>query len=455
MLFRKPDRFPDNTPADECSGTAATTRPGGLLTTLCLVVAMLVTGTTNADTADEPSSAATLSDDEVQALFEQAMAERDSGAVFSAIRKFEYLLDRRPSLNRARLELAVSYHRAARYEDAKRAMQSVLDNPETPESVRLSILAYLAQLGSDERQPEARHETSYYTRFGVLHNSNINFAPLRGSNIYNIPDNQDIASYGLDTFLSASHRYIRKSPLDVLGLAATPEWRSQVSWTGNNYTHNSDFNLNILSVSTGPALVSNNNGRASLLLQYDLAYFGNHQLGRFLSINPLLTLDIGEDRELSFEAGYTRNRFVQSADLPRDGSTRLLGLSYSLTFAGNQHGLNTGIRATRQNANDAQYGFNSTEVYGGGFYSLNRENSLSLNLHFQTFRFHAADSVSGSVRDELETRFTLGYNHEFTTPFLQHWILNTYLSRTKNNSNVDAFSYERLTIGVNLARFFQ
>ena len=195
-----------------------------------------------------------MTDKHAQKIFDSAMQERDSGKVYDAIEKFEYILSRRPSLNRARLELAVSYHRASQYDDAMREFQTVLDDPETPEKVRLAILAYLGQIASDELKPESEHSFSYYTKVGVLYNTNINFAPLRGS--VNIPDGQDTASPGLDTFLSASHRYKDNKPFESDGAATHFEWLSQVSWTGNNYTRNSDFSLNILSASTGPAFIS-------------------------------------------------------------------------------------------------------------------------------------------------------------------------------------------------------
>jgi chitinase len=58
------------------------------------------------------------------------------------------------------------------------------------------------------------------------------------------------------------------------------------------------------------------------------------------------------------------------------------------------------------------------------------------------------------VRDEIESRYLIGYNHDFSDGYLQGWTLNTHLSFTKNNSNVDAFSYERTIFAVNLARYF-
>ncbi len=428
----------------------------------CLLLLLSISSHT-ATAADENKAAAAhidsstiaeMSDAEVQQLFEQAMQERDTGEVFSAIQKFEYILSRRPSLNRARLELAVSYHRATRYQDASEEFQAVLDNPETPESVRLSILAYLAQLNSDKSKPDSEHLFSYYTKAGMLYNSNINFAPLRGSPVYQIPDGQDTSSPGLDTFFSASHRYSRKKPVDAAGTAAMFEWQSQASWTGNNYTRNSDFNLNILSLSTGPALVSSGHWRGTVSIQVDQTYFGSNTLGTFVSLNPLITLDLGNYQGITIEASYTMNDFAQALDNPRDGDTVLAGIAYSSLFANASNGFEIGIRQINQSADDPQFGFSSTEIYAGGFYSTSQTSSFSLNLHLQQYDFDAADTVTGSIRDELESRFSFGYNYDFNQGLLTDWTLNAYVSRTKNNSNIDAFSYERTIVGINLARFF-
>lgn len=404
--------------------------------------------------ADETTTDTALSTGEAEALFEQAMEERDTGKIYNSIEKFEYILSRRPSLNRARLELAVSYERASQYEDAKREFQKVLDDPETPEKVRLAILAYLGQIASDQQKPEAEHSFSYYTKVGALYNSNINFAPLRGSPAYQIPDGEDTASPGLDTFLSASHRYKSNKPFDTAGAATNFEWQSQLSWTGNNYTKNSDFSINILSASTGPAFISTGRWLGAINIQIDQTYFGGSTLGTFISLNPLLTFDLGNYRGITLEASYSDNDFKRREDQGRDGNTGLVGAAYSTLLGGVGNGLETGFRLTDHRADDNQYGFDSAEIYFGGFIAHGANNSFYLNLNFEDFGFDAPDTVSGTVRDEIESRYLIGYNHDFSDGYLQGWTLNTHLSFTKNNSNVDAFSYERTLFAVNLARYF-
>ena len=405
--------------------------------------------------ADESKADEAMTDEHAQKIFELAMEERDSGKVFDAIEKFEYILSRRPSLNRARLELAVSYHRASQYDDALREFQTVLDNPDTPEKVRLAILAYLGQLTSDEVKPRTEHSFSYYTKAGVMYNTNINFAPLRGTDT--IPDGQDTASPGLDTFLSASHRYKDNKPFDIAGAATHFEWQSQVSWTGNNYTRNSDFSLNIISASTGPAFISTGRWTGAINLQLDQTYFGSSTLGTFVSLNPLITFDLGNYRGLTFELSYTDNDFKRPEDEGRDGNTLLGGAAYSTLLGDANNGLEVGFRLTDHTADDDQFGFSSEEIYLGGFITIAKASNVYLNLNFEQYEYDAADQLASNpptVRDEIESRYVLGYNYDFSSGYLQGWTLNTHVSYTRNNSNVDYYNYDRKIFAINLARYF-
>ena len=396
-----------------------------------------------------------LSDDSAQTIFDLAIEERDSGKVYNAIEKFEYLLSRRPSLNRARLELAVSYHRASQYDEALREFQTVLDDPKTPEKVRLAILAYIGQLNSDELKPSAEHSFSYYTKVGILYNTNINFAPLRGTD--SIPDGQDTESPGLDTFLSASHRYKDNQPFDTGGAVTNFEWQSQISWTGNNYTRNNDFSLNIISASTGPAFISTGRWRGAISLQIDQTFFGSSTLGTFISLNPLLTFDLGSYRGITLELSYTDNNFVRPEDEGRDGNSILAGAAYSTLLGGVNNGIELGFRLTDQTADDEQFGYESAEIYFAGFITFAETSNVYLNLNFEQFEYNAADQLASTpptIRDEIESRYVLGYNYDFSDGYLQGWTLNTHISYTRNNSNIDFYNYDRKIFAINLARYF-
>lgn len=425
---------------------------------ITLFSALLYINVASAENADSQNE---LTDEHAQAIFDLAMEERDSGKVYDSIQKFEYILSRRPSLNRARLELAVSYHRASQYDKALREFHTVLDNPDTPEEVRLAILAYMGQVTSDEHKPQSEQSFSYYTKVGALYNSNINFDPITGTPGISTDNGKKIESPGMDTFLSASHRYQDNKPFDIDGAATLFEWQSQISWTGNNYTDTSDFNFNTLSASTGPAFISAGRWRGAVNLQLDQTYYGNSTLGTFVSLNPLLTFDLGNYRGVSLEMSFTNNNFTRSEDQDRDGNSILAGASYSTLFDGANNGIELGFRLTDQYAKDDQFGYKAAAIYFGGFLSLASNNNVYLNINLKQYDYKAADTLACAPapcttekRDENEGRYEIGYNLDLKKGFLQDWTLNSHVAYTRNNSNVDFYSYKRSVFAINLARYF-
>lgn len=416
----------------------------------------------NAAVAETTDSTQALTDQHAQALFDSAMEERDSGKVYDSIQKFEYILSRRPSLNRARLELAVSYHRAKKFEEAMRELNAVLDDPETPEKVRLAILAYIGQLHSDQIKPKEEHRFSFYTKMGALHNDNVNFAAQRTITDANVSTGKKISSAGADTFFSASHLYRDNQPFDTDGATTLFEWQSQVSWTGNNYTKTNDFNLNILSASTGPAIFSTGRWRGAVNMQVDQIFYGTSDLGTFLSINPLVTFDLGNYQGISLEMSYTNDNFTRREDQDRDGHSVLAGAAFSSLYDDTNKGLEVGFRLTDHVADDNQFGYKAAQIYVGGFLTFNSSNNVYLNLSYKHYDYKKKDTLACSPapcttnkRNEEEGRYELGYNYDFSEGLLQDWTLNTSYAYVKNNSNVNFYNYKQNIFAINLARYFQ
>lgn len=403
-----------------------------------------------------PLLQAAQSEADLQAMFDRAITTRESGNTFEAIKLFETILDNQPTLNRVRLELAVAYHQATNYEAALREFKRVLDDPATPENVRLSILAYLGQLSSDAQEPVSRHSFSYYTNLAALHNSNINATPGAGlSPVTGITNASKISSAGSSIDLSASHRYRLKAPLDVLGSATYFEWQSQAGLSSTLYSKTSDYDYNVISLNTGPAMIAPGRWRANIGLRADQILLGGQQLALFTSINPAITFDFGHYRNFTLEGGYTRHRYDKLADRSRDGSETMYGAGYNSLIYSNQAGFELGFRHRQNTADNSGYGYDDRELYLSAFYLLSEQATLYLRSNHHDYDYAGLDPAVNIERDESETQYAIGYNRDLRNGLLKDWTFNLEFSALVNNSNVADFDYRRSLFSTGLSRYFQ
>ena len=402
--------------------------------------------------------------DPIQLQFEEALDNRESGKVYDAIKIFENMLATNPYLNRARLELAVAYHEASLYEKAIEQFQIVLDDPETPESVRLAILAYIGQLYSDELEPEGSHHFSQYVKAGLIYNSNINVVPGVGNIIVNgreffLPS-EEISSVGTDIVVSASHRYRRKKPFNVDGARTSFEWQSQASVSSNLYTETSDFNLNIISADTGPAFISAGRWLGAIPLRVDYVNLGQSSLATAFSVNPYISFDLGSYRSILVESSFLTRNYADTVNEPQDGNLVMAGAAYTTLLQSLNTGIEAGFRLRNRSAEDDQFAYDGLTLYFSGYTSVTELSSVYLKANYRKFDYKAPDTIIDDtnttlVRNDDEITASIGYNLDIKDGFLGKWTLNTEIAYTENTSNIDAYDYDRLLLSLNLSRYFQ
>lgn len=410
------------------------------------------------------TSASAEEADLIQSQFEEAIDDRESGKIYDAIKIFENILATNPYLNRARLELAVAYHEASLYEKAMEQFQIVLDDPETPESVRLAIFAYIDQLYSDELEPEGSHHFSQYAKAGLIYNSNINVVPGTGNIIVNgreffLPS-EEISSSGTDIVLSASHRYHRKKPFNVDGARTSLEWQSQASLSSNLYTETSDFNLNIISADTGPTFISAGRWLGAIPFRIDYVNLGQSSLATALSVNPYISFDLGNYRSVLIETTLLTRNYADKINEPQDGNLVMVGAAYTTLLQSLNTGIEIGFRLRKRNADDEQFAFDGFTLYFSGYTSITDLSSIYLKANVRNFDYQAPDTIIDDtnttlIRNDDEITASIGYNQDIKDGLLDKWTFNTELAYTENASNIDAYDYDRVLFALNLSRYFQ
>ena len=254
-------------------------------------------------------------------LFKEAMELKDNGSILGAIEIFETIVSQQPGLNRARLELATAYHQARRYEEARKQLTQVLNDPETPETVKLTITGYLAQLSSDEKTASNRTSSSVYVSAGAFNDSNVNLGPnseLPGTTL-------EKTGSGVIGMASYSHVSLASKPFHTENSLIDFAWNSQISAYAKSYTSDSDsdFNLQVVSLSTGPALISNSNWSFQFNIKADKVYFGGDSYSFNLGINPKLILHFNNDLQFEIESLSTVREFSFVTDQGLDGISKM------------------------------------------------------------------------------------------------------------------------------------
>ena len=123
------------------------------------------------------AAAAPNENPDIEDYFEEGMAALEEDRLATAIEKFRNILVIDPSLDRARLELALAYHRTLRYEEAERLAQQVLDDPLTPPDVRVTVLAFVAQVKRDSEIYGQKNQFTPFVMGGFMRDSNVNVGP--------------------------------------------------------------------------------------------------------------------------------------------------------------------------------------------------------------------------------------------------------------------------------------
>jgi len=386
-------------------------------------------------------------------LFQQAMQLRDQGQVYRAIELFETLISQQPGLGRARLELAVAYHNARRFEEARQQLVKVLNDPDTPETVKLSITAYLAQLGSDEKATLRRTSASVYVSAGLFTDSNVNLGPS--------PETPNVSATetdgtGMTATVSISHLSRAPKPLQINERPVDMEWHSQATAYAKAYSGDeNDYNVQVLSLRTGPALVDNGNWRGSVNFRLDKVFFDDNPYSFNVGLNPTFALIFDNDTELSFEALTMVREFASSADRGLDGSSNMYGVGLAKFYNKLSIGVQVGLRY-HSNGADADYlNAQGAEIYISGQMPAWEDARTYLQLSSRDYDYRGADpAASNPPRDETESQAILGVSHDFTSGALKSWTLNSQITYTKNDSNVAIFEYDRTVFEVNMRSYF-
>lgn len=424
---------------------------GGLMMGLFSVTAFAQT--------DEAAAA-----DPDEELFRKGMQALEDDRLKSAMESFHSILSNQPSLHRARLELAVTYYRAFRYEEAQKLAQEVLDDPTTPPEVRVTILAFLAQVKQDQQSFAVRHHVEPSVSLGYMYDSNVNVGPASdvvqiGDQTLTLVGGRERTDNAVVLGAGVTHRYQPGKTFEFGERTAVFLWQSDIGLYHREYNAEDDFNLSVLSASTGPAWVVLRHWRANVAARAEYIWLGNAKLALFTSLNPAVTWQF-KDGELTWDAIVTDRNYAddrpiaQGGDAGREGTYWATGPSLGRYFMQRKLAAQVGVRAVEFSAEDDRFGYDGYDAFVGANLKAWTGGSLFARLGYRDLDYDGLEPGFGVARDEAERRVLLGFQHEFRDGHLSKWTLGGGLQYTKNDSNVPIYDYDRRQFMLNLGKVF-
>ena len=183
-------------------------------------------------------------------------------------------------------------------------------------------------------------------------------------------------------------------------------------------------------------------------------------LASALSINPYITFDLGNYRSILVESTLLTRDYSDSINEPQDGNLVMIGAAYTTLLQSLETGIEAGFRLRDRSAEDDQFAYDGLTLYFSGYTSITDLSSVYLKATYRNFDYKAPDTIIDDtnttlIRDDDELSASIGYNHDIKDGFLGNWTFNTEIAYTDNDSNIDAYDYDRLLFTLNLSRYFQ
>lgn len=388
-------------------------------------------------------------------FFKQGMQEREEGAPYNAIESFQTILSNKPSLHRARLELAVAYMQTLQYQEAEAHAQAVLDDPKTPPSVRVSILAFMAQLKKDSEQLMPQHNHKFNVSAGILFDSNVNVGPssdvvnINGTDL-NITSGQPVSDSALVLSAGYDHSYRTGKTLRFGQSTGMLFWQSGATVYNRGYDDEGSYDLSVVSLRTGPAIITNSKFRGNVALQVDHIRLGDEELANYIGLQPSMTWAFDESTELSVNAELTDRNFEQAADQGRDADYYSLGVALGKGYKNNTVGVQAGLEAFTNNAKEDEYSNDGWAAFAGANWQVKPEGSIFGRLSYRETEYDGVVTGVGKIRDEEELQLVIGGKHTIANDFE----LSMFWMRTEAESNVELYEYDRNQLSFTVGKSF-
>jgi len=391
--------------------------------------------------------------DDAQARFDQAIEALEAEQVYTARRLLKELLVDYPTLHRARLELARADYLARDFDAAEEEVLRVLDDPEVPPSVQTTLLAFLAQIRDDRTVFEQRHGWGGQLYGGLIYDSNVNYGVNDIIDVGGLPfTNRELSDWGVVIDGGLLHTFNPGRTFESNEKTGYFLWQTQGNGYYRAYTDESDFNLGVLTLRTGPAWVVPDTWRASIGLQGDQLFFGGRNLAWFTTLNPQYTRQLSDVTDFTISLTAQERDYNRDIDRGRDGRLYRAAAVISKLYMDRKLGSQAGLAYADVDAKADRFSYKGPEVFAGLTYEAWERGQIYGRIGYRRFDFEGAEPLFGQARDDDEWRFIAGFRHELASTVAEGWTIRGEFVATDNKSNLALFDYDRYQVNLGLQK---
>lgn len=408
-----------------------------------------------ASLASLPAFAVTM--EELEAKYQQAMDLRSKGNLYGSIKALNHVLTVDPRLHRARLELAVAYYRAARYQQAVAQAQMVINDPSTPPEVKDTVSLFLEQIQSVEEADSARrHSVVGRVGFGSGHDDNVNVGPnddifnVNGSEFRLQPGDEEQSDAYVNFSAGVDHSYRLPGSFNMGEKPVQGYWQSSASVYRKEYLDEHPYTVDVVTLSSGPAFISRTNWRAKVDVTLDYIRLGDNALALYSSLNPSYTWVNGKN-EYTVSGKWLYREFHTNENKDREGHRYGGSVEYGRRLTQGLS-LQTGVGGYEQNARIDIEEFDVWDIYIGVYWKAWNQGALFTRASYQESDYKGKEPLFNTGRSEREQRYMVGMNHSFLDGFLKGWVFDMRVNYTDTHSRIAIYEYDRTELSMDLTR---
>jgi tetratricopeptide (TPR) repeat protein len=369
----------------------------------------------------------------------------ETGKMELAIANFEKMLAVDPNLHRARLELAATYFKMGRYDDARRELDRVKASSPPP-AVEQNIDRLLGAIDEQTRKVYWNATVSQ----GVMWDSNASAGP--DFRAYNV-------SGGTFTPLATSAKLRDEAAVTTLNGNLTYDigakngfmWNTGVFAYNQAYFDYSQFNYGLVDFSTGLWWLDRHN-IVKLPVGFSHADYESDRLFFTLHFDPSYEHYFNPYLSLKGQWFYREEDYYPTERSGLDNTNSIVELTPTLYLGNRRHMISAAAAWEEHEAFDEQFAYDGP-IYGLSYlWRLAAQTELYLSYRWNRRDYNGHNAVVNPFNDRFDERdiFTAAISQGFGKYFFGSFVYN-YL---KNDSTIDLYTFDRNTYTVNAgARF--